>query len=151
MQAIRLVKGGEPDRIIVFDSLPKEFLASSQRRSPAGLPRHWSRWLEEIGSIDPVTQKPCFWILDYLMVNNDRETWQNISQYVRRTVDTKFRLMDKLEEMGKPMAKDSRVELSLEPEDITTIPVPQGEPVAAVAEAEPEVAPVRRRRVKEAA
>lgn len=126
MQVFRLVSGGRPDRIIAFDSLPAEYVRTLRMNPPSGLPRHWARWLEEKESVDR-DGRPGFYICDYILTNNDKEAWQNIVNYARRVVDTNFRLMDKIEDMAVPMAKDSRAEVTLEPEEVPIIPIPKAE------------------------
>lgn len=148
MQVFRLVFTGMPDRMIAFDSLPVEFTRTLKTREPAGLPRHWGRWLKENNSVDE-KGNPIFYICDYIMTNNDREAWQNITHYVRRMVDTKFRLLDKIEDMAPKMAKDSRADLTLEPEDVPVIPINSGAEEEALVPAAAGPEPKRGRKSKE--
>lgn len=111
MQVFRLVQAGVVDKVIAFDELPKDLIQGINQREPSGLPRHWKEFA------------PFFFILDYVGTNNDKERWAKISSYVRRTVDTSFRILDRLEDMAKPMAPNSKDALDLEPEDVVVIPL----------------------------
>lgn len=135
MQVFRLVKGGEVDRMIAFDSLPDRLLVNIKTKAFDGFPRFWLIWAKEKGSVRQFTRtiedgkkettlQPCTYILDYKMVNQDKEAWEAIGAYVRRVVDLKVRLKDKLEDMAAPLAKDCTSELTLEPEDVPVIAVP---------------------------
>jgi hypothetical protein len=144
MQVFRLVNGGFVDKMIAFDSLPKRILSGVRTRDIAGMPRHWGRWLEDAGCVRDVFKtetetrvdrslhvtrtvvgkEPCFYLLDYMDLNVDKEKWQEICNYVRKAVDTKVRLLDKLDDMAKKMAPDSHAQLDLEPEDIPVIVIP---------------------------
>lgn len=136
MQVFRLIKGGEVDRIIAFDSLPKRLLSNIKTKAFDGFPRYWLTWAKENGSVQEfvrlvdkdghkeVVNRPFSYILDYKMSNQDKESWEAIGAYTRRVVDLKVRLKDKLEDMAAPLAKDSYSELSLEPEDVPVIPIP---------------------------
>ena len=147
MQLFRLVKGGAVDKMIMFDTLPDWLMKGVRAKNCEGLPRSWARWILEKGSVqdvfDTTTQKlgpgdykfthtkkgdePCTFLLDYTMINTDIEKWKEIERYVRRVVNVKTRLMDRLEDMALPMARDSHSELSIEPEDIPVIMVPSEE------------------------
>lgn len=122
MQVIKLVKGGTVDKLIAFDSLPKSLMSNVRRAPLAGLPRHWKELFKDLPEKE---QMYPFHYLEYVAVNSDKETWQEISQYVRRVTDKTVRLLDKLEDMAIPMAPDSTSELRCEPEDIPVIPIPQ--------------------------
>lgn len=136
MNVFRLVNGGSVDRIIAFDALPKRLTFGLKTKAMDGFPRFWHRWLIEHGSTQPVSifnpetgtreqkEQPCTYVLEYKMVNADIQKWQEITNYIRKAVDLSVRLMDKIEDMAKPFAKDSTSELSLEPEEVLIIPVP---------------------------
>lgn len=136
MNVFRLVKGGQVDKMIAFDALPERLLANIKTKAFDGFPRFWLSWAKENGSVRTVTRtvdkdgkkelftQPCSYLLDYQTVNQDKETWEAIGAYVRRVVDLKVRLKDKLEDMAVPLSKDSYSELLLEPEDVPVIPVP---------------------------
>lgn len=146
MHVFRLVQTGFVDKVIAFDELPKRLLAGVDMRKPDGLPRHWKTFIGDQAKTtapsaekNPVTGKvdligggteiaPFFYVLYYKEINKDIERWQEICGFVRRVVDLKFRLMDKLEEMALPMSTDANAELKLEPEDLETngaiIPIP---------------------------
>lgn len=170
MQVFRLVNGGFVDKMIAFDSLPHRLISGIRSKNCEGLPRYWATWLKEKGSIRDVVRtetkkdaqlnyhftytkigdEPCMFVLDYKDINNDKEKWQEIVNYVRRTVDKTVRLMDKLEDMAIPMAPDSYVSITLEPEDIPVIPVPaefieHHDPVEIIKPGEELMEPVRRK------
>lgn len=144
MQVFRLVDGGKVDRMIAFDSLPDRIIKGIRTKDLAGLPRYWAKWMKEVGSLRPVMRtetiqnpdrsytfkyhpagtEPCCFTLDYKLINEDKQKWEEISNYLRRTVDQTTRLMDKIEDMAAPMAPDCASELAIEPEDIPVIKVP---------------------------
>lgn len=156
MQVFRLVNGGFVDRLIAFDSLPERLVRNIKTRDISGMPRYWAKWMMENGSVRqvfkiqekmsenrtlqvskaPIGNEPCFYVLEYKDVNADREKWEEICNYVRRTVETKVRLMDRIEDMAKKMAPDSHAQLEIEPEDIPVIEVPS-EAVEATNQDEP--------------
>ena len=157
MQVIRLVTPGQVDRVMAFDSLPEDLIAKTHPMAPTGFPRHWKKWLEDVGSkrmikkwnymkkVEYEIEEPCFYMLDYIMMNNDRETWQEIVSYVRRVCDPSIRLLDKFEDMAKPLAKDSYSELSLDTEEVPTILLGK-KPEEVVVESESPEPLVRRRK-----
>ena len=144
MQVFRLVSGGFPDRMIAFRSLPDSVLKNVRTRSIDGMPRYWGKWLIENECVrdvfktetevlmdrrlhitkTPIAKEPCFYVLDYVDLNADKEKWQEICNFLRRTVDKTVRLMDKIEDMAKKMAPDCHAQLDLEPEDILVIEIP---------------------------
>ena len=136
MQVMRLVDPGRVDKIIAFDSLPKRLLTGIQTKGLDGFPRYWKAWLKDNGSMHKVKrwnaetqrhddiEETFTYILNFKTVNNDTEKWQTISNYVRKAVDLKVRLMDKIEDMAIAFAKDSYSELSIEPEQVPVIPIP---------------------------
>lgn len=159
MQVIRLVKGGEVDKVIAFDSLPAD-LISGLRQNPAdGFPRHWKSWLKEVGCIKKSSkwnhltatsysvEEPAFYIIEYIYVNKDKERWQEITNHVRKNCDPSIRLLDKFEDMAKPLALDAYQPLSLEPEDVPVIllqkelVLSESDPVKEVASAVEQPAP----------
>lgn len=136
MNVFRLVNGGAVDKIIAFDSLPKRLTFGIRTKPMDGFPRYWQNWLiehestqsiqvmnPETGNREPMEQ-PCTYILEYKMVNSDIQKWQEITNYIKKAVDLSVRLMDRIEDMAVPFAKDSASELSLEPEQVMIIPVP---------------------------
>lgn len=124
LQVFRLVEGGHVDKMIAFDVLPERLLTGIRKRDLAGLPRYWKKFACE--GINPSTREPVFfhYFLDYKDVNSDKEKWGEIIAYVRRAVDIKTRLMDKLEDMAVAMAPDPKSPLELEPENIPVIAIP---------------------------
>lgn len=146
MQCFRLVNAGFVDKLITFDSLPDRLLSGIKTREVAGLPRTWGRWLAEIGSVrnvmktettqnpdrsysykfTPIGKEPCFFVLEYLDLNADREAWRAISEFLRMNVGPEVRLKEKIEDMAIAMAGNPTMPLSIECEDIPVIPVPHG-------------------------
>lgn len=144
MQCFKLINGGFVDKMIVFNELPKRLMNGIKTREVAGFPRSWARWLTEIGSLRPVlkteTEKvgpgdykytyteigkePCFFVLDYLDTNADKEAWHAIGEYLRMHVGPEVRLKEKIEDMAMALAPDSKAQLAVEPEDIPVVPVP---------------------------
>lgn len=145
MQAFKLVNGGFVDRVIVFDELPERLMRGIRTKEAAGFPRAWAKWLASIGStrpifktettIDaarnytfkhtPIGQEPCFFIMEYVDINADKQKWREISEYIRQNVSTEVRLKEKLEDMALALAPNPTSELTAEPEDIPVIPVPR--------------------------
>lgn len=119
MQVFRLVDPGRVDRVIAFDSLPEIMVSSIKRGTANGLP---SNWLGYLGVKKGTNAEP-FYLLDFRTTNREKEKWQEITNYVRRSTDRKFRLMDNLYDMAKPMASDSHSQLELDPEDVLVIPI----------------------------
>lgn len=138
MQALKLVNGGFVDKVIVIDSLPEHLMRGIKTREASGFPRAWAKWLGEIGSVRDVfrteTEKhgpgdyrftyttigkePCFYVLEYLDVNSDREAWRAISEYLRMNCGPEVRLKEKVEDMALSLAANSTDPLSVEPEDV---------------------------------
>ena len=140
MQVVRLVKPGETDRVIAFDSLPDDLVRPLKRGPIEGFPKYWSRWFEAEVKHDFRKEPKPFYILDYIFVNKDKEAWGKIQEYCRKMTPDSFRLMDKLELMGKHLAPDPHSELTLDPDDIPIIPLHKVE----IVESKPEP-----RRIKE--
>lgn len=146
MQVFRLVQTGHVDKVIAFDELPKRLLDGIEMRSPDGLPRHWKAFIGThekripssmeknpiTGAMEKLTFPPevgpFFYVLEYKDINKDKDRWQEINAFVRRAVDMKFRLKDKLEDMALPFAPDAMSEIKLEPENLeeegAIIPIP---------------------------
>lgn len=120
LQVFRLVDPGRVDRILAFDSLPESMLKGITKGTANGLP---SNWFSYFGIKRNEKDARPFYVLDFRTLNRDKEKWQEISNYVRRSTDKNFRLMDNLYDMAKPMASDSHSSLELEPEDVLVIPV----------------------------
>ena len=131
MQVIKLIHPGHVDKVMAFDELPKEFLKGLRTYAPNGFPRHWKEWLKEVGSKTKIRytvnkeemerEEQCFFGIEYLTLNHDKERWQEIAGYVRRNCDASIRLLDKFEDMAKPLAPDALQPLELEPEDVPII------------------------------
>lgn len=120
MQVFRLVDPGRVDRVIAFDSLPEAMLSNLKRGTINGLP---SNWYQYMGVKRGDNGAMPFYVVDFRTINRDKEKWQEIGNYVRRSTHKDFRLLDKLEDMAKPMSVDSYSSLDLEPEDIPVVPI----------------------------
>lgn len=120
LQVFRLVDPGRVDRVLAFDSLPVSMLTGIKRGPCNGLPSNWYVYLG-VKRGDNNTQP--FYVLDFRTLNKDKEKWQEINNYVRRSTDKNFRLLDNLYDMAKPMAPDSHSSLELDPDDVLVIPV----------------------------
>lgn len=120
MQVFKLVDPGRVDRVIAFDTLPEKMVQGIKKMAAKGFPRAWLDFLG-VNKNDETAQP--FFILDFRTVNRDREKWQEIQNFVRRSTDKNFRLLDNLYDMAKPLASDSYSSLELEPEDILVIPI----------------------------
>ncbi len=136
MQVLRLVDPGYVDRMIAFDTLPASLFRGVRMKDLEGYPRHWKNWLKDHNAIrvvkrwnedlgKPVEVEETFtYILDYKFINDDKQKWQEITNYIRKAVDLKIRLLDKIEDMAVPVAKDAHSELGIEPENVPIIPIP---------------------------
>lgn len=144
MQMFRLVKAGFPDKVIAFDSLPERLVENIRLEGLNGLPKYWAKYIptqkkfirgasermpdgKVIKMGERTEEGPFFHILEYVDLNQDKEKWNEICAFVRRVVDLKVRLLDKIEDMALPMAADCKSELSLEPDDVVEkacIPIP---------------------------
>ncbi len=143
-QCFKLVNGGFVDKVVVFDSLPERLMANVRTREAAGFPRAWAKWLASIGSTrtvyrtetfkdaqlnytfkkTPIGSEPCFFILEYVDVNTDKERWREIGEYLRLNVGPEVRLKEKVEDMAVALAANPTQPLSVEPEDVPVINVP---------------------------
>lgn len=139
LQVFRLVKPGKVDQILAFDELPKRLLTGI-RKLDESKTRGLREWLKEKGCLEKRITKhmvakdtfetvevvfPFSYVLEYTAINQDKEKWQEIVNYIRRVVSPDFRLMDKIEDMAVPMAADCTSEITLEPEMIPVIPIIQ--------------------------
>lgn len=135
MNVFRLVNPGRVDKMIAFDTLPKRLCSGIKTKDLKGYPRYWRTWLKEHDAVHTVkrwntqelkhdeVEETFTYVLD-MMVNEDKEKWQAITNYVRKAVDLSVRLMDKMDDMAIPLAKDSYTEINIEPEQVPVIPVP---------------------------
>lgn len=123
MQVFKLVTPGQVDRILAFDELPADIIRGIKRSPMKGWPRYWQRWFENELKHDFNKEPKPFYILDYKMINADKEKWSTISAYVRKMTPPDYRLMDDIAEMAKPVAKDPYSELDIEPDDMAVIPL----------------------------
>ena len=140
MQVIRLMD--MPDKVIAFDELPEDLLEGLELCNQSSLPRHWREFIgsrektikmapfidpmtRQLVKCEPLVEKAPFAYIVYIEVNHDRDKWQQISNYVRRNAPKDFRLLDKIEDMAKPLAGNVSSEITLEPEDMVVIPLPK--------------------------
>ena len=126
-KVFRLVKPGLMDRIIAVENLPDEYTAGVWEIEPNGFPREWKMWLEAIGSKN-AKGNGVFFGLEYIAVNSHAEKWQEIASYVRRSSDASIRLLDRLEDMAKPLASGQTSPIELHPEDVPVITLKVKEP-----------------------
>lgn len=142
MQCFRIM--GLPDKIIAFDELPQELVKGFEMIKADGFPRYWKRWLGEKkivtkipDEIDPITKKKIeyqpfteedsyFYLVDST-IKPSLEQWRRVEEFVRNNVPSDFRLMDRLEDMAKPLAPDKVSGVTLEPEDVVVVPIPKGD------------------------
>ena len=110
MQLVRLVDPGIPDKMIVFDELPKQMLEEAEKINPRdlGLPRHW----DALG-----TQ----YALYYKTINKHKMAWEEICGFVPRNAPRDLRLRDDLSAMAIPASSSSNEGIKIEPEDIPVI------------------------------
>lgn len=120
VQVFRLVDPGRVDRVIAFDELPENIMRGITRGSANGLPKSWHDYLGVKKGDDKALP---FYVLDFRTLNRDKEKWQEIGNYVRRSTDKEVRLLDNLYDMAKQMSTDSYSSLELDPDDITIIPI----------------------------
>lgn len=150
MQVFRLM--GIPDKVIGFDELPKEYTDGLEMHDSSKLGRVWrdfigkrERIIQIKPELDPITRQwrtfspvresSYFTYIIDSELNADKEKWGEILQYVRRNApmtwkqtgsdgqEVSIKLMDEIEKMAKPLAKDAHSELDLEPEDVIVIPL----------------------------
>lgn len=144
MQCVKLINPGFVDKVIVFDELPARLLKGAKTRKCEGFPRSWAKWLGEIGCTHvvnktttkkigpgdyeythtPIGKEPCFYVLEYVDSNIDRDIWRHIGEYLRVNCEETVRLKEKIEDMALELARNSYEPLSVEPEDIPVIVVP---------------------------
>ena len=119
-QCFKLVNAGFVDKVIVFDSMPERLYKNVNTRGAEGFPRAWPKWLISIGSLRPVLKtttsvdlarnwtfhheeigkEPCFFVLNYMDINADKESWRFICEYLRQNCDEGVRLKEKIEDMA---------------------------------------------------
>ena len=140
LQVFRLM--GMPDKVIAFDELPESLLEGLEMREQSKMPRHWRDFMgtrertikikpyldtmiNKMVTAPPIVEKgPFAYLIDWEL-NHNKERWQEIQSYVRRNAPRDFRLLDKLEDMAKPLSSDQRNEITLEPEEVVVIPLPK--------------------------
>lgn len=133
-----------PDRVIAFDELPEDLLVGLEMCDCSKLPKDWREFIGirekttrippdrdpltgQIRTYVPITQKAPYAYLIDRELNNDKERWQEIESYVRRNAPREFRLLDKIADMAKPMARDAHSELDLEADQVLVIPIMKAE------------------------
>lgn len=144
MQCFRLINAGFVDKVIIFDALPERLVRGIKTRAVEGFPKVWARHLGEIGSVrdvfktttekrgpgdyvfthTPIGKEPCFYVLEYVDSNPDKEAWRLIAEHLRLHCAETVRLKEKIEDMALAMARNSTDPLTIEPEDIPVILVP---------------------------
>lgn len=147
MQVFRLMN--KPDRVIAFDELPERLLEGFEMIRADGFPRYWKEWLGKRkkvirlpNEIDPltktvVTHKPiieddAFFYLVDSGLEPVMEKWREVCDFVRQHVSKDTRLMDKIEDMAVPLASNQTEGVTLEPEDVPVIPIPNENEILAV-------------------
>lgn len=144
-QVIRLMD--MPDRVIAFDELPADLVEGLEMCDCSKLPKDWREFIgvrEKVTRIPPdrdpltgtvrtytpISQKAPYAYLIDRELNGDKEKWSEIESYVRRNAPREFRLMDRLADMAKPMARDAHSELDLEADQVIVIPLMKDAAVA---------------------
>jgi len=143
-QVLRLM--GMPDKMIAFDELPADLLKDLEMQDEKAMPRYWREWIgkrtrtiEIKPYVDTMTRQlikcaplveegPFTWTVDW-EINSQKDAWSAIQSYVRQNVADGFRLLDRLEDMAKPLAPSVNEQITLEPEDIVIIPLKKNTPV----------------------
>lgn len=130
-----------PDRVIAFDQLPKRLLSGFEMCRADGFPKDWKQWLGkkkkltkippekdmltgQVRYFDPIIEEDCFFYLVDWTVGPIVERWKEICDFVRQHVPKDFRLMEKIEDMAKPLAANKTDGVTLEVEEVTIIPIP---------------------------
>ena len=129
-----------PDKIIAFDELPEDFLSELEMQNEKAMLRYWKdfigtrkRTIQIKPYVDPMTRQlikcepiveesPFTWVVDW-EINSNVDAWSRICAYVRQNVQEGFRLLDKIEDMAKPLAPNVSEQITLEPEDVVIIPL----------------------------
>ncbi len=136
---------GMPDKVLAFDNLPDGYSNAFEFCRADGFPRHWKEWMGKIqkktnippekdlmtGQVrrfEPIIEEDSFFYLVDFNLKQNEEKWQETCDYIRRTVDKEVRLMDKIEDMAKPLGRDKSDSVSLEPEEVTVIKLPSDIP-----------------------
>jgi hypothetical protein len=158
VQVFRLM--GMPDRVIAFDQLPDRLLQGFELCGSDGFPRHWKAWMGKIKKItkippekdfltgqvrrfDPIVEEESYFYLVDWTLNASMEKWKEVCDFVRQHVSKDVRLMDKIEDMSKPLAANKSDGVTLEPEDVVVIPIPIEYQEIGVGLITPAVAPKR--------
>lgn len=140
MQCFRLMN--MPDRVIAFDELPENVVRGFELCRADGFPRHWKDWLGkkkkvtnvppekdqltgQVRRFDPIVEEDFFFYLVDWTIGTDEERWVELCSYVKANAPKDFRLLDKIEDMAKPLAPNKTDGVSLEPEEVTVIPIPK--------------------------
>lgn len=135
---------GMPDKVLAFENLPESYSKPFELCRADGFPRHWKEWMGKVDKktpippekdlltgqvrrFDPIVEQDSFFYLVDWNLKQNEEKWQELTDYVRRSVDKEVRLMDKLEDMAKPLARDKSEGVSLEPEEVPVIQLPAEE------------------------
>lgn len=130
-----------PDRVIAFDELPARLLEGFEMCRSEGFPRHWKEWLGkrkkvtklaperdpltgQIRRFDPLVEEDYYFYLVDWTVNPVVEKWEEVCDFVKSHVDKDVRLMERIGDMAKPLAANKSDGVTLEPEEVTVIPIP---------------------------
>lgn len=142
MQVFRL--WGAPDSVIGFNELPERLVEGLEMIRADGFPRHWKEFLGKrkryiqippekdlltgnVRRFAPIEEEDSYFFGIDGMIQPQVEKWQEICDYVRQHVPKDFRLLERIEDMAKPLAPDKLQGISLEPEDVPVIPLPKEE------------------------
>jgi hypothetical protein len=143
-----------PDKVIAFDELPQSLIDGLEMHDCSKMPKDWREFIGirekhirippdrdpltgQVRTYTPLIQKAPYAYLVDREVNFDRDRWAEIESYVKRCAPKDFRLMDKIFDMAKPLARDPHSEIDLETDQVIVIPLPKIEE-----KSEPEAASV---------
>lgn len=131
---------GMPDKVLGIEGLPEDFLRPFEMNRADGFPRHWKEFMGKrkkltpippekdpltglVRRFDPIVEEDSYFFLVDWNLKQNEEKWQELTDYVRKNVDRDVRLLDKIEDMAKPLARDKSEGVSLEPEDVPIIKI----------------------------
>jgi hypothetical protein len=140
MQVFRLVGG--PDKVIAFDSLPKRLLSGFETIRADAFPRHWKEWMGKTERViripperDPITaqvrtfpeivEKDHFFYLVDWQIGPVVEKWKEVCEFVKTHVTKDTTLKERLEDMALPLAGNLYDSVTLEPDEVVIIPIPE--------------------------
>lgn len=164
MQVFRLM--ALPDKVIAFDELPERLVAGfndDMCRADA-FPRYWKEFLGKrkkithippekdfltggVRRFDPIVEENYFFYLVDWRLEPAVDRWIEICAYVKQHAIKGTVLLDKIEDMAKPLAANQLDSVTLEPEDVTVIKLEKEAPELAQPSLQSE--PVRMFKCKE--